>query len=80
MEHEFTLKFQLDAKDYDAEDLIEKLATAGCCDALIGMGVPGQLGFRFTREAASAKNAVDSAVADVLKVLPKAKLASCTAH
>ncbi|OEZ98625.1 hypothetical protein [Duganella phyllosphaerae] len=80
MEHEFTLKFQVDAKDCEAQDVIENLAVAGCDDALIGMGQPGQLGFRFTREAMSAKNAVNSAIADVLKVLPNAILTHCTLH
>lgn len=74
MEYEFSLKYQLDAADGHPDDLIERLGAAGCDDALIGMGQPGQLGFKFSREAASAQAAVKSALADIRSVAPTAKL------
>lgn len=74
MEYEFTLKYQLDATDCNPDDLVERLGAAGCDDALIGIGQPGQLGFKFTREAASAKDAVKSALADIRDTVPTARL------
>jgi predicted DNA-binding transcriptional regulator AlpA len=74
MEYEFTLKYQLDATDGNPDDLIERLGAAGCDDALIGIGQPGQLGFKFTRAAASAKEAVTSALADIRAAVPTARL------
>lgn len=74
MEYEFTLKYQLDATDCHPDDLVERLGAAGCDDALIGIGQPGQLGFKFTRAAASAQDAVKSALAAIRQVVPTAKL------
>jgi hypothetical protein len=74
MEYEFELKFKLPAVDADAGELVERLGKADCDDALIGIGHPGRIALRFTREAESAKRAVVSALEDVRKVIPAAQL------
>ena len=38
MEYEFTLKYKLSDKESDADALVERLAEAGCDDALVGTG------------------------------------------
>lgn len=47
---------------------------AGCDDALVGLGQPGRLALEFTRKAESAQAAVRSALADVKRAVPSAKL------
>jgi predicted DNA-binding transcriptional regulator AlpA len=74
MEYSFTLKYQLSPDAQDTDDLIDQLAQAGCDDALIGSGRPGRLALEFTREAASAKIAVQSAIQDIHTVMPDARL------
>ena len=58
----------------DASELVERLGEAGCDDAMIGVGQPGRIALRFTREAESAKHAIVSALVDVKKAIPAAKL------
>ncbi|GKS90944.1 DNA-binding protein [Acidovorax sp. SUPP2539] len=74
MEYTFTLKYQLADDDRDAEALVERLGEAGCDDALVGIGQPGRLALEFTREESSADAAVRSALADVRRAVPSAKL------
>jgi len=74
MEYTFTLKYQLADDDRDADALVERLGEAGCNDALVGIGQPGRLALEFTREAADAGAAVRSALADVRRAAPSAKL------
>jgi len=74
MEYIFTLKYALLASDYDLECIVDSLGEAGCNDALIGIGKPGRLALEFTREAVDAKTAVSSAMADVHRGIPSAKL------
>ncbi|MGB5734842.1 MAG: DNA-binding protein [Thiohalocapsa sp.] len=74
MEYSFTLKVQLGAEEQDNDALIERLAEAGCDDALIGSGRPGRLALEFTREADNAKSAVQSAIHDIRKAIPDAVL------
>lgn len=74
MEYTFTLKYQLDDDDRDPDALVERLGAAGCDDALVGIGVPGRLALEFTREAADADAAVRSALADVRRAVPSARL------
>lgn len=74
MEYTFTLKYQLADDDHDADALVERLGEAGCDDALVGIGQPGRLALEFTREADSADAAVRSALADVRRAVPLAKL------
>lgn len=74
MEYEFTLKFKLDPRDANHDELVERLGAAGCTDALVGLGVAGHLGLEFAREADSAEESILSALADVKAAIPSAKL------
>ncbi len=47
---------------------------AGCDDALVGVGQPGRIALDFTREARSASEAVLSAIKDVQRAIPGARL------
>ncbi len=74
MEHIFTLKYQLSEEDSDHDDIVERLGAAGCDDALVGLGQPGRIALEFTREAESAEAALVSALADIKRALPSARL------
>lgn len=53
---------------------IEQLAEAGCDDALVGTGIPGRLALDFHRCTPDAATALRSAVADVMRTIPDARL------
>ena len=74
MEYIFTLKYQLADDDCEPDALVERLGEAGCDDALIGIGQPGRLALEFTREADNADAAVHSALVDVRRAVPAARL------
>ena len=74
MEYTFTLKYQLAADDSDLAAIVERLGAAGCDDALIGTGVAGRIALEFTREAATAEAALHSALDDVMRAVPGARL------
>jgi len=74
MEYDFTLKFKLATDDVDVDLLVERLGEAGCDDALVGVGQPGRIALDFTREAKSAEVAIVSALGNVKKAVPDAKL------
>ncbi len=74
MEYTFTLKYRLSAANQNVDDLIERLGAEGCDDVLVGVGQPGRIALEFTREADSAQAAIQSALADVKRVMPKAQL------
>jgi hypothetical protein len=74
MEYTFILRYQLSVGDRDPDTLVERLAAAGCKDALIGIGMPGRLSLEFTREADSAEEAMRSALEDVRRAIPSASL------
>ncbi|MGH8146278.1 MAG: helix-turn-helix transcriptional regulator [Rhodanobacteraceae bacterium] len=78
MEYTFTLKYQLNEQDSDLDALVERLGEAGCDDALVGIWQPGRLALEFTREADSAQTAVRSALADVKRTAPTARLIEMT--
>ncbi|QXH36807.1 helix-turn-helix transcriptional regulator [Pseudomonas muyukensis] len=73
MEYEFTLKYQL-AGPQDLDALIERLADAGCDDAVVGIGQPGRVALAFAREGATAREALHSALADARQAMPQARL------
>ena len=73
MEYEFTLKYQL-GENEDIDALLERLAENGCDDALVGVGQPGRLALAFIRESGSARQALESALNDVGRVVPGARL------
>lgn len=74
MEYTFTLKYRLLPADQNVDDLIERLGAEGCDDALVGVGQPGRMALEFTREADSARDALQSALADVKRAMPEAQL------
>ncbi|MTD28566.1 helix-turn-helix transcriptional regulator [Erwinia sorbitola] len=74
MEYTFTLKYQLSDQAEISDELIGRLATAGCDDALIGLGIPGRIALEFIREAPSAQQAMESALQQVSSVLKDARL------
>ena len=55
MEYDFTLKFQLAADDCDLDQIVERLAVAGCDDATVGVGQPGRISLVFAREGSSKR-------------------------
>jgi hypothetical protein len=74
MEYEFTLKLKLAADDANADEVVERLGTSGCDDALVGIGQPGRIALNFTRDDDSAEKAIISALKDVKSAIPRAKL------
>ena len=74
MEYTFTFKYQLPSEDSDMDALLERLAEEGCDDALVGVGQPGRLALEFIREAPSAREAIESALEDVRRAVPNARL------
>lgn len=74
MEYTFTLKYQLSEYDSNPYALVERLGEVCCDDVLVGIGQPGRLALEFTREAESAQAAVRSALADMKRAIPSAKL------
>jgi hypothetical protein len=77
MEYEFNLKYQL-AEDENVDAMLERLAEAGCDDAIVGVGQPGRLALAFIREASSATEAIESALRDVRNAVPGARLIEAT--
>lgn len=77
-EFDFVLKFDLPDTENNPGKFVDALYEAGCDDAAIGIGQHGRLALNFTREAASALEAVASAIEDVKKAIPEAKLIEAT--
>lgn len=77
-EFDFTLKFTLNDASIDPEEYVELLGEAGCDDAIIGIGQKGRIALQFTRASDNAFNAVTSAIKDVKKAIPNAKLIEAT--
>lgn len=73
-QYDFTLRFALGQSNADPEACLESLATEGCDDALIGLGNNGRIALNFTRRAPSAYDAILSAMSDVKRAIPDAKL------
>ena len=74
MEYDFIVKLQLPTSEVDVDQVVERLGEAGSSDALVGVGQPGRIALNFTREAPSAQAAITSALAEVKKAIPDAKL------
>ena len=77
-QYNFTLRFALREHDADPQLFVDKLLAEGCDDALIGLGRHGRIALDFTREAPSADEAILSALADIQRAIPKAKLVEAT--
>jgi predicted DNA-binding transcriptional regulator AlpA len=77
-EYDFILKFDLPDHDADPEQYVDDLYASGCDDANVGIGVTGRIALNFIREAPSANDAVTSAINDVQKAIPGARLIEAT--
>jgi len=77
-QYNFTLRFALAKHDADPGIFVDRLLAEGCDDALIGLGRHGRIALEFIREAPSADEAILSALADVQRAIPKAKLVEAT--
>ncbi|MDZ7662827.1 DNA-binding protein [Thiohalophilus sp.] len=73
-EYDFTLKFSLPDVGIRPEDYVEALIANGCDDALIGIGQQGRIALNFMRDAVTAMEAVQSAIKDIKRVIPGARL------
>ncbi len=70
----FVLSFAFIDPCEEPEKYVDQLGEAGCHDALIGIGQKGKIAFQFNREATNAAEAILSAIQDVERVIPAAKL------
>jgi hypothetical protein len=73
-EYEFSLRFDITAVDCAPEACLDRLAEAGCTDAVVGIGIAGRIALDFIRESETAEGAILSAIDDVLSALPAARL------
>ncbi len=73
-EFDFELIFKLTDGKGDSSEYLDALFENGCNDATISTGQLGVISLSFTREANSASEAVRSAISDVQKAIPSAKL------
>ncbi len=76
-EFNFELIFKL-VDNQDSNEYLDVLFENGCDDATVSTGQLGMLSLSFTREATSAAEAVESAINDVKKAIPSAKLVEAT--
>ena len=76
-EFNFELIFKL-VDNQDSNEYLDVLFENGCDDATISTGQLGMLSLSFTRESISAAEAVESAINDVKKAIPSAKLVEAT--
>lgn len=74
MEYVFTLKYRLAEGASDVDELVERLGAGGCDDSLIGLGTPGRIALEFMRDAPDARTAMVSALQDVKRAIPTARL------
>lgn len=72
--YEFTLRFRYTDPSVSVDERLERLFEAGCDDALPGVGRSDSIALAFGRTAVSAREAVLSAIADVMRALPDAEL------
>lgn len=73
-EFEFSLKYRLHDANDDPERHLGALAEAGCDDAIVGIGIHGRIALDFVREAPNAMAAIVSALTDVQRAIPDARL------
>jgi hypothetical protein len=70
----FILNFALPGREDNPEQYLDALYDAGCDDAAVGVGQYGMVGLDFTRAAASAEDAIRSAIENVRTASPGAAL------
>ena len=61
--YEFSFRFAAPVRTPQPDDWIDRLAEAGCDDALIGTGVPGSLALKFDRTASDVAGVLDDQAA-----------------
>lgn len=71
---EFTLVFTLEESEVSLDELAERLGACGCMDGLVGLGRAGHIGVQFARKARTMEDARASAIADVMRAIPSARL------
>ena len=74
--YDFELSFKLPGVNADGEQYLDALYEAGCDDAMIGVGRKGYISADFSRESTSLDSAVESAILEVQKAIPGARLIS----
>ncbi len=72
--YDFELIFKLSNKQEDANIYLEKLFEVGCDDTIVSIGQLGIISLSFSRESENADEAIKSAISDILKAIPDAKL------
>lgn len=72
-DYSFALKYRLPPY-LGGDATVEALGAAGCTDALAGIGIAGRLALEFDRQAASAADAMESAIDEVRNAIPQAEL------
>jgi hypothetical protein len=72
-EYAFILKYRL-PHGMNGEAAVEALGSAGCTDALVGIGIAGRLALEFDRDADDAPSAITSAIEDVARALPQMEM------
>ena len=77
-EFQFTLKFSLTSSPFKPDAYIKRLEEEGCDDALVGVGLSGRIALEFDRKADNAFDAVLSAINEVKRAIPGAKLIEAT--
>ena len=77
--YHFELVYRLHPGE-DPAAYLDALFEAGCDDASPSIGKPGYIGLTFDREADSALEAVETAVADAQTAIPHAHLERATPH
>lgn len=78
MDHLFVLELDLPVGVENHEEILAQLESVGCTDALPLVGQPGKLGLEFMRQSSSMQAAVLSAIDDVQRGLPQARLVRIT--
>lgn len=74
MEFTSTLRYCLADTGLESAAVVERLAEAGCDDALAGTGQNGRLALEFTREGSNVELVIASALSDVKRALPSIQL------
>ena len=71
---EFTLVFTIEDSGASLDEQTERLGECGCTDGLVGLGWAGHIGVQFARKARTIDDARASAIADVMRAIPSARL------
>lgn len=74
MEYEFTLTVFVGNCTETTVEMVERLGSAGCTDAVVGIGRSGYISLTFSRDAKSLDAAIASAREAVMTALPAAIL------